>query len=149
MLIFCSLQHEWATHGTCFRSVDFTDHTRVRQLTYFFSQYSTLNPNCLPSDSPTGAEVCSKALPNMRCGMSDPFGKAVAFFQTAVRLFQVSIYLGYSSLSIHPIPEILSQTLPTYTFLSNAGIEPSPKEQHTLDEFISALENGSGVSKLI
>jgi len=76
-------EHEWATHGTCM---------------------STLNPSCLPSDSPTGAE-------------------AVAFYQTVVSLFQ---------------------TLPTHTFLSNAGIEPSTRDQHTLDDFISALENGSG-----
>ena len=42
------MQHEWSTHGTC---------------------YSTLEPSCLPSGSPKGAE-------------------AVAFFQTVVRLFQ-------------------------------------------------------------
>lgn len=41
-------QHEWAAHGTC---------------------YSTLEPSCLPSGSPTGAE-------------------AVAFFQQVVALFQ-------------------------------------------------------------
>ena len=41
-------QHEWATHGTC---------------------YSTLNPDCLPPGSPTGAE-------------------AVAYFQQVVALFQ-------------------------------------------------------------
>lgn len=41
-------EHEWATHGTC---------------------YSTLNVDCLPSDSPTGAE-------------------AVAFFETVVRVFK-------------------------------------------------------------
>jgi len=41
-------QHEWSKHGTCM---------------------STLDPSCLPSGSPTGAE-------------------AVAFFQTVVRLFQ-------------------------------------------------------------
>jgi len=76
-------EHEWATHGTCL---------------------STLDPSCLPSGSPTGAE-------------------AVAYFQTVVKLFK---------------------TLPTYTFLSNAGIEPSTREQHTFDDFISALENGSG-----
>ncbi|KAJ7250189.1 ribonuclease T2-like protein [Mycena haematopus] len=41
-------KHEWATHGTC---------------------YSTLNPTCLPADSPTGAE-------------------AVAFFTTVTGLFK-------------------------------------------------------------
>ncbi|KAI0257086.1 ribonuclease T2-like protein [Lactifluus subvellereus] len=41
-------EHEWASHGTC---------------------YSTLQPSCLPSGSPTGAE-------------------AVAFFQQVVALFQ-------------------------------------------------------------
>lgn len=41
-------EHEWATHGTC---------------------YSTLSVDCLPSDSPTGAE-------------------AVAFFETVVRVFK-------------------------------------------------------------
>ncbi|KII93610.1 hypothetical protein PLICRDRAFT_398873 [Plicaturopsis crispa FD-325 SS-3] len=41
-------EHEWATHGTC---------------------YSTLEPSCLPSGSPRGAE-------------------AVAFFETVVRLFK-------------------------------------------------------------
>nr|BAD90810.1 RNase Gf29 [Grifola frondosa]BAD90811.1 RNase Gf29 [Grifola frondosa] len=41
-------EHEWSTHGTC---------------------YSTLEPSCLPSGSPTGAE-------------------AVAFFNTVVKLFQ-------------------------------------------------------------
>jgi len=81
-------EHEWATHGTCL---------------------STLNPSCLPSDSPRGAE-------------------AVAYFQTVVNLFQ---------------------SLPTYTFLLNAGIEPSTRDQHTLDDFISALENGSGFTPAI
>lgn len=41
-------EHEWATHGTC---------------------YSTLDVDCLPSDSPTGAE-------------------AVAFFETVVKVFK-------------------------------------------------------------
>jgi ribonuclease T2 len=41
-------QHEWAAHGTC---------------------YDTLEPSCLPSGSPTGAE-------------------AVAFFEQTVALFQ-------------------------------------------------------------
>lgn len=41
-------EHEWATHGTC---------------------YSTLDVNCLPSNSPTGAE-------------------AVAFFETVVKVFK-------------------------------------------------------------
>nr|VWO94283.1 Ribonuclease T2 [Ganoderma boninense] len=41
-------EHEWSVHGTC---------------------YSTLEPSCLPSGSPTGAE-------------------AVAFFQTVVKLFK-------------------------------------------------------------
>ena len=41
-------EHEWATHGTC---------------------YSTLEPSCLPSGSPPGAE-------------------AVAFFETVVRVFK-------------------------------------------------------------
>jgi len=41
-------EHEWATHGTC---------------------YSTLDVDCLPSSSPTGAE-------------------AVAFFETVVRVFK-------------------------------------------------------------
>ncbi|KAF9390070.1 ribonuclease T2-like [Podila verticillata] len=76
-------EHEWATHGTCM---------------------STLEPPCLPSGSPKGAE-------------------AVAYFQTAVRLFQ---------------------TLPTYTFLSNAGITPSASITYTLSYMLSSLTSASG-----
>ncbi|KAH7916454.1 ribonuclease T2 [Hygrophoropsis aurantiaca] len=76
-------EHEWATHGTC---------------------YSTLEPSCLPSGSPAGAE-------------------AVAFFETVVRLFQ---------------------TLPTYTWLAEAGITPTSDSTFTLEELLSALEAGSG-----
>ncbi|KAF8640509.1 hypothetical protein AX17_000171 [Amanita inopinata Kibby_2008] len=56
-------EHEWNTHGTCM---------------------STLEPSCLPTGSPTGAE-------------------AVAFFQTVVRLFQsYNIYGGLSAAGITP-----------------------------------------------
>jgi hypothetical protein len=74
------------------------------------------------------------------------FGKAVAFFQTVVSLFQVRIYLRYDLKwnFLTQVPEFC-QTLPTYTFLSDAGIEPSTVDQHTLEDFISALRNGSGV----
>lgn len=77
-------EHEWETHGTC---------------------YSTLNPSCLPADSPTGAE-------------------AVAFFETAVNLFQ---------------------TLPTYTWLKQAGITPGSKE-YELSDIISALQSAFGAT---
>ncbi|KAF8339284.1 ribonuclease T2-like protein [Amanita rubescens] len=56
-------EHEWATHGTC---------------------YSTLNPSCLPTGSPTGAE-------------------AVAFFETVVGLFQqYNIYSALAAANITP-----------------------------------------------
>ncbi|KAF8899056.1 ribonuclease T2-like protein [Infundibulicybe gibba] len=76
-------EHEWSTHGTCM---------------------STLEPSCLPSGSPKGAE-------------------AVAFFQTVVKLFK---------------------SLPTYTWLANAGITPSSTETHTLASLTSALKSASG-----
>ncbi|KJA28519.1 hypothetical protein HYPSUDRAFT_128901 [Hypholoma sublateritium FD-334 SS-4] len=49
--------------------------------------------------------------------------EAVAFFQTVVKLFQ---------------------TLPTYTFLSNAGITPSSTKTFTLSQLTSALKAQSG-----
>ncbi|KAF8808085.1 RNase Irp1 [Phlegmacium glaucopus] len=49
--------------------------------------------------------------------------EAVAFFQTVVKLFK---------------------TLPTFTFLSNAGIVPSSTKTYTLAQFNKALETGSG-----
>ncbi|KAF8434336.1 base non-specific acid ribonuclease [Boletus edulis BED1] len=49
--------------------------------------------------------------------------EAVSYFQTIVQLFQ---------------------TLPTYTWLANAGIEPSYHRTYTLSEILSALEQGSG-----
>ncbi|EIW86991.1 ribonuclease T2 [Coniophora puteana RWD-64-598 SS2] len=56
-------EHEWATHGTC---------------------YSTLDPSCLPSGSPTGAE-------------------AVAFFETTVKLFKtLTTYDWLSQANITP-----------------------------------------------
>ncbi|EIW77960.1 ribonuclease T2 [Coniophora puteana RWD-64-598 SS2] len=75
--------HEWATHGTC---------------------YSTLEPSCLPSGSPAGAE-------------------AVAFFETVVRVFK---------------------TLPTYTWLADAGITPDDGATYELSDVLGALESGSG-----
>ncbi|KAF8414812.1 ribonuclease T2 [Boletus edulis BED1] len=74
---------EWSARGTCF---------------------STLEPSCLPSGSPQGAE-------------------AVAYCQTTVKLFQ---------------------TLPTYTWLANAGITPSTSQTYTLSNIISALQTASG-----
>ncbi|KAH0828941.1 ribonuclease T2-like protein [Lanmaoa asiatica] len=49
--------------------------------------------------------------------------EAVAYFQTIVQLFQ---------------------TLPTYTWLANAGITPSREHTYSLSEILSALEQGSG-----
>lgn len=49
--------------------------------------------------------------------------EAVAFFETVVNLFQ---------------------TLPTYTFLSDAGITPSATKTYTLSKLTSALASGSG-----
>lgn len=49
--------------------------------------------------------------------------EAVAFFQTVVKLFQ---------------------TLPTYTWLANAGITPSTTQTHTLAQLTSALKAQSG-----
>jgi hypothetical protein len=51
------------------------------------------------------------------------FAKAVAYFQTIIQLFQ---------------------TLPTYTWLANAGITPSRDQTYTLSEILSALKQGSG-----
>jgi len=66
--------------------------------------YSTLNPSCLSPDSPTGAE-------------------AVAFFQTAVGLFQ-----QYN----------------IYNALSNAGITPSSHKTYSLSDLESALSSAFG-----
>jgi len=49
--------------------------------------------------------------------------EAVSYIQTIVQLFQ---------------------TLPTYTWLANAGITPSYDQEYTLSEILSALEQGSG-----
>jgi len=49
--------------------------------------------------------------------------EAVAYFQTIIQLFQ---------------------TLPTYTWLANAGITPSRDQTYTLSEILSALKQGSG-----
>ncbi|KAF7318650.1 RNase Gf29 [Mycena chlorophos] len=49
--------------------------------------------------------------------------EAVAFFSDVVNLFQ---------------------TLPTYTWLANAGITPSDSKTYTLEELTSALQSGAG-----
>jgi hypothetical protein len=49
--------------------------------------------------------------------------QAVMFFQTAVKLFQ---------------------TLPTYTWLANAGITPDSSKTYTLSTITSALQAASG-----
>ncbi|KZV72481.1 ribonuclease T2 [Peniophora sp. CONT] len=67
--------------------------------------YSTLKPACF-SDYTTGDE-------------------AVAFFQTAVRVFQ---------------------SLPTYQWLSDAGITPDADKTYTLTELSSALKQSAGVT---
>ncbi|KAF8991140.1 RNase Irp1 [Cyathus striatus] len=51
--------------------------------------------------------------------------EAVAFFETVVKLFQ---------------------TLPTFTWLSNAGITPSSSKTFTLKQLTSALKSASGVT---
>ncbi|KIY42947.1 RNase Gf29 [Fistulina hepatica ATCC 64428] len=65
---------------------------------------NTLDPSCLPSGSATGAE-------------------AVAFFQSAVALFQ---------------------TLPTYTWLENQGITPDESTTYTYEALTEALAAESG-----
>jgi hypothetical protein len=47
------LQHEWATHGTCYRCVDWS----LLNGGNFYFYNSTLQVDCLPAGSPTGAEV--------------------------------------------------------------------------------------------
>jgi len=66
--------------------------------------FSTFKPSCLQGSNPTGAE-------------------AVAYFQSAVRLFQ---------------------TLPTYQWLSDAGITPDGSKTYSLNEITSALKSASG-----
>ncbi|KAI8981149.1 ribonuclease T2 [Trametes punicea] len=80
-------EHEWSTHGTC---------------------YSTLEPSCLPSGSPKGAE-------------------AVAFFQTVVKLFKT--LPTYDFLAQAGITPTTSKTF-TLSTLTNAlkdatGVTPA------------------------
>lgn len=49
--------------------------------------------------------------------------KAVAYCQTIVKLFK---------------------TLPTYTWLANAGITPSTSQTYELSDILDALQTGSG-----
>jgi ribonuclease T2 len=63
---------------------------------------------------------------NPSCLQSEVPGiEAVAYFQTVVSLFK---------------------TLPTYTYLENAGITPSSRKTYSRSEFISALKSAGGVT---
>ncbi|KAI9573314.1 ribonuclease T2 [Boletus coccyginus] len=66
---------------------------------------------------------CSTLEPSCLPRGSPEGSEAVAYFQTIVKLFQ---------------------TLPTYTWLADAGITPSDHRTYTLSELLSALEQGSG-----
>ncbi|KAJ7481047.1 ribonuclease T2-like protein [Mycena galericulata] len=92
-------EHEWETHGTC---------------------YSTLQPTCLPSASPTGAE-------------------AVAFFTTVVKLFQtLPTYTWLSNQGITPSSDT-TYTLDTLTSALQTGSGFTP----VLDCRGSALDSVS------
>ncbi|KAJ7597449.1 ribonuclease [Mycena floridula] len=68
--------------------------------------------------------TCMSTLKTSCLPSGSPKGaEAVAFFQTVVKLFQ---------------------TLPTYTWLANAGITPSATTTHTLSSLTSALSSQSG-----
>jgi hypothetical protein len=60
-ILICSLarmDHPWNVFGVCTTRIY---RYKSRQLTNSL-QYSTLGPSCLPSDSPSGVEVCRKPL---------------------------------------------------------------------------------------
>jgi ribonuclease T2 len=79
-------EHEWSKHGTCM---------------------STLEPSCLPSGSPTGAE-------------------AVAFFQTVVKLFQsLPTFTWLSNQGITP------STTQTYTLSALTAALKNESGGHT------------------
>ncbi|EPQ60442.1 RNase Gf29 [Gloeophyllum trabeum ATCC 11539] len=80
-------EHEWSTHGTC---------------------YSTLEPSCLPSGSPKGAE-------------------AVAFFETVVKLFKtLPTYDWLKSGGITPSSsKTYSLSTLTSALESAAGVKPA------------------------
>ena len=142
ILIFslARMGHPWNVFEVC--KTRYKNH----QLTNF-PQYSTLNPSCLPSDSPTGAEVCRKPYPALRkSDRSDPLERLL-HFSRPLSIFSRLEFRFRSHVGLHNQIWEFCQTLPTFTFLSNAGIEPSTNGQHTLQDFISALENGSGVRK--
>ncbi|KAF9531911.1 ribonuclease T2 [Crepidotus variabilis] len=68
--------------------------------------------------------TCMSTLKTSCLPSGSPKGaEAVAFFQTVVRLFK---------------------TLPTYTWLSNAGITPSTSNTYTLSQLTSAIRAGYG-----
>ncbi|KAH7925179.1 ribonuclease T2 [Leucogyrophana mollusca] len=68
--------------------------------------------------------TCYSTLETSCLPKNSPKGaEAVAFFETVVKLFK---------------------TLPTYTWLANAGITPSSSKTYTLSELTAALKKGSG-----
>jgi len=70
--------------------------------------------------------TCMSTLKRACLPSGSPTGaEAVAFFQTVVKLFK---------------------TLPTYTYLANAGITPSTSKTYTLSTLTSALKSGAGVT---
>ena len=87
-------------------------------------RYSTLNPSCLPQDSPSGAE-------------------AVAFFQTVTNLFKVNLSASCRVVSTD-VPVL--QQFKIYDALTNVGITPSKHKSFSLDELQSALSSTFGVS---
>ena len=85
--------------------------------------YTTLAPDCF-SDYQTGEDVRT-----LRCILSGPvmdniIRQAVTFFETAVALFK---------------------QLPTYDWLSQAGITPDSSKTYTLDELQSAIQSAASV----
>jgi len=103
---------------------------------------STLKRACLPSGSPTGAEVGLFLI--MWSIRVDPLCIGCRVLPDCCQivpgesLHQKQVYTQDTY--------AYKKTLPTFTWLSNAGIHPSTSQTFTLSTLTSALKAGSGVT---
>jgi hypothetical protein len=105
-------------------------------------KHSTLKPTCLSEGSPKGADVSRANI--LRPDLDENGNPRLLHFSipssACSRSDQRHLDMGFETTH-------LTQTLPTYTWLTNHGITPSASATHTLTSLTSALKSESGVRR--
>lgn len=101
---------------------------------------STLETSCLPSGSPRGAEVWFTFLVYQQVTIGD-LGSCL--LRNCCQIIQSQV-TKRETLGLYSLTD--TQTLPTYDWLSDAGITPSTSRTFSRSTLSSALENVAGVT---